>query len=59
LDTEPCLEALEEALAKDGRPDISKGAQSRQFTRNNFTGILKDKGIQINMDGKRPWMDKA
>ncbi|MBN4053144.1 IS3 family transposase [bacterium AH-315-L15] len=59
LDTEPCLEALEEALAKHGTPGIFNSDQGCQFTSDDFTGILKDNGIQISMDGKGRWIDKV
>ena len=59
LDTEPCLEVLEEALSKHGTPDIFNSDQGCQFTSDDFTGILKDKGIQISMDGKGRWIDNV
>jgi putative transposase len=59
LDTAPCIEALEEALAQQGRPDIFNSDQGCQFTSDDFTGILKDKGIQISMDGKGRWIDNV
>ena len=59
LDTVPCIEALEEALAKHGRPDIFNSDQGCQFTSDDFTGILKDNGIQISMDGKGRWIDNV
>jgi len=59
LDTAPCIEALEEALARHGRPDIFNSDQGCQFTSDDFTGMLKDKGIQISMDGKGRWIDNV
>jgi len=59
LDTAPWIEALEEALAKHGRPDIFSSDQGCQFTSDDFTGMLKDKGIQISMDGKGRWIDNV
>jgi len=59
LDTAPCIEALEEALTQHGRPDIFNSDQGCQFTSDDFTGILKDKGIQISMDGKGRWIDNV
>jgi hypothetical protein len=47
-----CVEALEEALARYGRPEIFNTDQSSQFTSDDFTGTLKDHGITISMDGK-------
>ena len=51
LDADFCLEALEEALRK-GRPEIFNTDQGSQFTGEAFTGILKQHGVKISMDGK-------
>lgn len=51
LDTEFCLEALEEALAH-GKPEIFNTDQGCQFTSESFTGRLKNAGIKISMDGR-------
>jgi putative transposase len=47
-----CVEALEEALARYGRPEIFNTDQGSQFTSDDFTGMLKDHAISISMDGK-------
>ena len=52
-----CVEALEEALARHGRPEIFNTDQGSQFTSDDFTGTLKDHGITISMDGKGRCMD--
>jgi putative transposase len=57
LGAEFCVEALEEALARHGRPDIFNTDQGSQFTGDDFTGTLKDHGITISMDGKGRCMD--
>lgn len=59
LDTAPCIDALEEALAKHGTPDIFNSDQGCQFTSEGFTDILKAHHIQISMDGKGRWMDNV
>ena len=59
MDSDFCVEALEEALALHGRPEIFNTDQGRQFTSEDFTGILKKHGIQISMDGKRRWVDNV
>lgn len=59
LDTRPCIEALEEALALHGTPEIFNTDQGSQFTSSAFTNILKDNGIKISMDGKGRWMDNV
>jgi putative transposase len=52
-----CVEALEEALSRYGRPEIFNTDQGSQFTSDDFTRTLKDHGITISMDGKRRCMD--
>ena len=51
LDVCFCIEALEEALEK-GCPDIFNTDQGSQFTSDDFTGILRGKGVAISMDGR-------
>jgi putative transposase len=52
-----CVEALEEALAQYGRPEIFNTDQGSQFTSTEFTGVLEQGGITISMDGKGRCMD--
>jgi len=52
-----CVEALEEALARDGRPEIFNTDQGSQFTSDDFTSMLKDHAILISIDGKGRYMD--
>jgi putative transposase len=52
-----CVEALEEALARFGRPDIFNSDQGSQFTSTAFTGVLEAAGVRISMDGKGRCMD--
>jgi len=52
-----CVEALEEALARDGRPEIFNTDQGSQFTSDDFTSMLKDHAILISMEGKGRYMD--
>jgi len=52
-----CVEALEEALARYGRPEIFNTDQGSQFTSEDFTGTLKEHGITISMDGKGRCLD--
>ena len=47
-----CVDALEEALARYGRPEIFNTDQGSQFTSDDFTGTLKRHGVMISMDGK-------
>jgi putative transposase len=57
LSAEFCVEALEEALARYGRPQIFNTDQGSQFTSDEFTGTLKRHGVTISMDGKGRCMD--
>ena len=59
LDTVPCIEALEEALALYGTPEIFNSDQGCQFTSDGFTDALKAHEIRISMDGKGRWMDNV
>ena len=52
LSAEFCVEALEEALARYGSPEIFNTDQGSQFTSDEFTGTLKRHGVTISMDGK-------
>ena len=59
MDVEFCIEALEEALARYGRPDIFNSDQGSQFTSPRFTGVLQAAGVRISMDGRGRWMDNV
>lgn len=59
LDADFCVEALEEALARYGRPDIFNTDQGAQFTSQAFTDVLKEHGVAISMDGKGRWVDNV
>jgi putative transposase len=59
LDAGFCVAALNEALAKYGRPEIFNTDQGCQFTSEDFTQVLKDPDIQISMDGKGRWVDNV
>ena len=54
-----CVEALEEALAKYGKPEIFNTDQGSQFTGAAFTGVLAANDIKISMDGKGAWRDNV
>ena len=54
-----CLEAVEEALARYGKPEIFNTDQGSQFTGAAFTGLLADNGIAISMDGRGAWRDNV
>jgi putative transposase len=54
-----CIEAVEDALARHGRPEIFNTDQGSQFTSSAFTGLIQANGIQISMDGKGSWRDNV
>ena len=54
-----CLEAVEEAIARHGTPDIFNTDQGSQFTSQAFTGLLAANSIAISMDGKGAWRDNV
>jgi putative transposase len=54
-----CIEALEEALSKNEKPEIFNTDQGSQFTSEVFVGRLKEEGIRISMDGRGRWRDNV
>jgi len=59
METSFCIEALEEALSMNEKPEIFNTDQGSQFTSEAFTGRLKKEGIDISMDGKGRWRDNV
>ena len=59
MDVGFCIEAVEEALARYGKPEIFNTDQGSQFTSHEFTGLLIKNDIQISMDGKGAWRDNV
>ncbi len=59
MEVEFCLDAVEEALAKHGPPEIFNTDPGSQFTSAPFTGLLIDKAVAISMDGKGAWRDNV
>jgi putative transposase len=59
MDVSFCVAALEEALARFGKPEIFNTDQGSQFTSLAFTGALECAGIRISMDGRGRWMDNV
>jgi putative transposase len=55
MDVSFCIEALDEALSGNEKPEIFNTDQGSQFTSEAFTGRLKEEGIRISMDGKSRW----
>ena len=59
MEVEFCLDAVEEALARYGRPEIFNTDQGSQFTSAAFTGLLLENAIAISMDGRGSWRDNV
>jgi putative transposase len=59
METTFCIEALQEALSRFGKPEIFNTDQGAQFTADSFTRILHDCGIKISMDGKGRCIDNV
>lgn len=59
LDSQFCVEALEEALGRFGQPEIFNSDQGAQFTAEDFTKPLRERGIAIGMDGKGRCLDNV
>jgi putative transposase len=56
-DADFCIEALEEAMSRYGRPEIFNTDQGSQFSSPRFTDVLTAAGVKVSMDGKGRWMD--
>jgi putative transposase len=59
MDAGFCVAALEEALARFGKPEIFNTDQGSQFTSQAFTSMLRDAEVRISMDGRGRWMDNV
>ena len=59
MEVEFCLDAVEEALARHGKPEIFNTDQGSQFTSAAFTGLLLKNDIAISMDGRGSWRDNV
>ena len=59
MDADFCVTALEEAIARFGKPEIFNTDQGSQFTSFAFTNTLRDADIRISMDGRGSWMDNV
>jgi len=57
MEAEFCVEALKDALAKYGPPEIFNSDQGSQFTSDDFTQVLEDAKVKISMDGRGRWID--
>lgn len=59
LDSDFCVDALEEAIHRYGKPDIFNTDQGCQYTSEAFTSVLKTNDMAISMDGKGAWRDNV
>jgi len=59
MDVSFCLEAVEEALSMNEKPEIFNTDQGSQFTSEAFTEQLRKNEIAISMDGKGCWRDNV
>ena len=59
LEADFCIEAVEEALARHGAPEIFNSDQGSQFTSTEFIKVLAAREIRISMDGKGAWRDNV
>ena len=57
MEADFCIEAVEEALARHGRPEIFNTDQGSQFTSPRFVEVLTAAGVRVSMDGRGRWMD--
>ena len=59
MEVDFCIEAVEEAIGRHGKPGIFNTDQGSQFTSAAFTGLLANNAIAISMDGKGAWRDNV
>ena len=59
MDSDFCVDVLEEAIVRYGAPEIFNTDQGAQYTSEAFTSMLKAAIIKISMDGKGRWVDNV
>ncbi len=59
MDAGFCVEALQDAMARYGKPEIFNTDQGSQFTSRAFTTVLREAEVRISMDGRGRWMDNV
>src|SRR4051794_9172602 len=57
MDADFCVDALQDAMARHGKPEIFNTDQGVQFTSGDFLAALESRGIRISMDGKGRFLD--
>ncbi|MDR6709257.1 putative transposase [Novosphingobium sp. 1748] len=59
MDAGFCVEALQDAMVRYGKPEIFNTDQGSQFTSHAFTTVLREAEVRISMDGRGRWMDNV
>lgn len=59
MEADFCIEALQEALARYGAPEIFNTDQGSQFTSPRFVEVVQTAGARVSMDGRGRWMDNV
>jgi putative transposase len=59
MTTDFCIEAVEEAIQRHGKPEIFNTDQGSQFTSTEFVDLIQGHGIRVSMDGKGRWVDNV
>lgn len=59
MTTDFCIEAVEDAVHRHGKPGIFNTDQGSQFTSAEFVGLIQGHGVQVSMDGKGRWVDNV
>ena len=59
LTTDFCIEAVEEAIQRHGKPQIFNTDQGSQFTSTEFINLIQGHGIRVSLDGKGRWVDNV
>jgi putative transposase len=59
LEADFCIEALEEAMSRHGKPEIFNTDQGSQFTSIDFIAVLRRAEVAVSMDGKGAWRDNV
>ena len=59
METDFCINAVQSAIRRHGKPQIFNSDQGAQYTSHEFTNMLESQGIEISMDGKGGWADNV
>jgi len=59
LEAVHAVDALEEAYARFGKPEIVNTDQGSQFTAQDFVDTVINQGVKLSMDGRGAWRDNV